>query len=178
MFLIKISMYCFLITVQLLSRGWFFATQWTSACQAPLSFIISLSLLKFMSIKSMMLSKHLILCCRLLLLPQSFLALGSFPMSQRFVSSGQSTGASAIVLTTKEQTSFNFMAAVTVCSDFGAQESKVCHCFHCFPIYFCHELMGLDAMIFIVWMLSFNPAFHSPFSLLSKGSLVPLHFLP
>ena len=31
-------------------------------------------------------------------------------------------------------TSFNFMAAVTICSDFGAQENKVCHCFHCFPI--------------------------------------------
>ena len=28
----------------------------------------------------------------------------------------------------------NFMAAVTICSDFGAQENKVCHCFHCFPI--------------------------------------------
>ena len=27
------------------------------------------------------------------------------------------------------------MAAVTICSDFGAQENKVCHCFHCFPIY-------------------------------------------
>ena len=29
----------------------------------------------------------------------------------------------------------NFMAAVTICSDFGVQENKVCHCFHCFPIY-------------------------------------------
>ena len=29
----------------------------------------------------------------------------------------------------------NFMAAVTICSDFGAQKNKVCHCFHCFPIY-------------------------------------------
>jgi len=29
----------------------------------------------------------------------------------------------------------NFMAAVTICSDFGAQENKVCHCSHCFPIY-------------------------------------------
>ena len=28
-----------------------------------------------------------------------------------------------------------FMAAVTICSDFGAQENKVCHCFHCFPLY-------------------------------------------
>ena len=27
--------------------------------------------------------------------------------------------------------SFNFMAVVTICSDFGAQENKVCHCFHC-----------------------------------------------
>ena len=29
----------------------------------------------------------------------------------------------------------NFTAAVTICSDFGAQENKVCHCFHCFSIY-------------------------------------------
>ena len=28
-----------------------------------------------------------------------------------------------------------FMAAVTVCSDFGVQENKICHCFHFFPIY-------------------------------------------
>ena len=34
------------------------------------------------------------------------------------------------------QRSFNFMAVVTICSNFGAQENKVCHCFHCFPIYF------------------------------------------
>ena len=29
----------------------------------------------------------------------------------------------------------NFMVAVTICSDFGAPQNKVCHCFHCFPIY-------------------------------------------
>ena len=34
----------------------------------------------------------------------------------------------------KEQVSFNFMTAVTICSNFGAQENKVRHCFHCFPI--------------------------------------------
>ena len=32
--------------------------------------------------------------------------------------------------------SLNFMAAITICSDFGAPKSKVSHCFHCFPIYF------------------------------------------
>ena len=67
------------------------------------------------------------------------------------------------------------MATVTVCSDFGAQENKVCHCFHFSPIY-PHEVMGPDAMIFIFWMLSFKPAFHSPLS--SSGSLVPFCFLP
>ena len=35
----------------------------------------------------------------------------------------------------REQVSFNFMAAVTICCNFGDQENKVCHCFHCFPIY-------------------------------------------
>ena len=36
-------------------------------------------------------------------------------------------------LSSKEQAYFNFMAVVTICSDFGAKENKVCHCFHCFP---------------------------------------------
>ena len=43
-----------------------------TACQASLSFSISLSLLKFMSIELMMPSNHLILCCPLLLLPSIF----------------------------------------------------------------------------------------------------------
>ena len=41
----------------------------------------------------------------------------------------------------------------------------------------CHEVMGPDAMILVFWMLSFKPAFHSPLSLSSRGSWVPLHFL-
>ena len=36
----------------------------------------------------------------------------------------------------KEQVSFNFIAAVTICSNLGAPPNKVSHCFHCFPIYF------------------------------------------
>ena len=48
------------------------------------------------------------------------------------------------------------MAAVTICSDFRAQESKVCHSFHCS---ICHEVMGPDAMIFVFWILSFKTAF-------------------
>ena len=37
------------------------------------------------------------------------------------------------------------MAAVTICSDFGAPQNKVWHCFHCFPT-ICHEVMGPDAL--------------------------------
>ena len=50
------------------------------------------------------------------------------------------------------------MAAATICSDFGAPQNRVCHCFHCFPIY-CHEVMGPDAMISVFWMLSFKLTF-------------------
>ena len=42
----------------------------------------------------------------------------------------------------------------------------------------CHEVMGPDAMIFSFSMFSFKPAFHSPLSLSSRGSLILLHFLP
>ena len=41
----------------------------------------------------------------------------------------------------KEQASFSFMAAVTTCSDFGAPQNKVCHCFHCFPCLFAMKQM-------------------------------------
>ena len=47
----------------------FFATPWTAARQAPLSSTISQSLLKFMSVESMVLSNHLIICCSRFLLP-------------------------------------------------------------------------------------------------------------
>ena len=49
-----------------------FATPWTAACEAVLSFTISRSLLKFMYIESVMLSSHLLLCHPFLLLPSIF----------------------------------------------------------------------------------------------------------
>ena len=82
-----------------------------------------------------------------------------------------------IFFSPKEQESFNFMAAVTICSDFGAQEKKVCHWFHCFHI-FCHEVMGPDDTILVSWMFSFKPAFSLSSFTFIKGSFVPLHFLP
>ena len=58
--------------IQLLSHVQLFATPWTIACQASLSFTISWSLLKLMSIESVMPSNLLILCHPLLLLPSIF----------------------------------------------------------------------------------------------------------
>ena len=59
-------------SVQLLSRVGLFVTPWTAAHQASLSFTISWSMLKLMSIESMMPWNHLILCLLLLLLPSIF----------------------------------------------------------------------------------------------------------
>ena len=59
-------------SVQLLSHVRLFATPWTAAHQASLSITNSQSLLKLMSIKSVMRSNHLILCHPLLLLPSIF----------------------------------------------------------------------------------------------------------
>ena len=50
------------------------------------------------------------------------------------------------------------MAAIAICSDFGAPQNKVWHCFLVSPS-ISHELMGPDAMILVFWMLSFKPTF-------------------
>ena len=210
-----------------------------------------------MSVASMMLSNHLILCCPLILLHSSFPASGSFPVSALLTSGGPSIGAVALAsvlvmniqdwfplrltglisLLSKGLTrvfstqfkginssglgllygptlisvhdywknySFDYMhicwqmesllldmlsrlainflprskwLLILWLQSPSAPQNKVCHCSHCFPIYFpwsdgtrCHDLH--------FWVLSFKPTFHSPLSLSSRGSLVPLHFLP
>ena len=69
-------------SVQSLSCIQVFATPWIAARQASLSITNSRSSLRVRSIESVMPSSHLILCCPLLLLPQSLPASKSFPMSQ------------------------------------------------------------------------------------------------
>ena len=224
-------------SLQSLSRVRLFATPWIIACQASLFITNSQSLLKLMSIESVMTSSHLILCRPLLLLPPippsirvfsnestlrmrwpkywsfSFIisfsnehpGLISFRMdwldlladqgtlksllqhhsskasifrhsafftvqfSHPYMTTGKTIALtrqtfvgkvrsllfnmlSRLVITfLPRRTHFNFMAAVTIWSDFGAQKNKVWHCYHCFPIYFlwsdgtrCHELSFLN----------------------------------
>ena len=64
--------FTYIVDVQSLNRASLLATPWTAAHQASLSFTISWSVLKLVSIESMMPSNHLILCCPLLLLPSIF----------------------------------------------------------------------------------------------------------
>ena len=73
-----------------------FATLWTAACQASLSFTIYQSLLKLMSIESRVPSSHLVLCRPLLLQPPTLPASESFPISHLFAWGGQSIGVSAL----------------------------------------------------------------------------------
>ena len=68
------------------------------------------------------------------------------------------------------------MATVTICSDFGAQENKICHCFHFFFFYLpqndgtrCHDLSFLNRVL--------SQFVHSPLSPSLRGSLIPLHFV-
>ena len=206
------------VVFQLISCVQLFANPWTAACQGSLSFTIAQSLLKLMSIESVMPSNHLILCFPLLLLPsvipsitifshESVLhirwpkywslsfsispsneysgfifcrinwiwslcwakdsqessstslkasilwqsALFMVQLSHPYTTTGKAMALTiwpfvskmmslafntlfgfGIAFLPKEE-SFNFMAAVTICSDFGAQENKNCHCFHFFP---------------------------------------------
>ena len=224
----------FFTSVQLLSHVRLFATPWTTACQASLSVTNCWSLLKFMSIESMMPSNHLILCHPLLLLLSIFPRIRvfsnelilhirwpkdwsfSFSISPSNEYSGlislsidwfallavqetlksllQHHSSTALILqcsaffidqlshpyvTTRKTIALtrqtfvgkvmsllfnmlsrlviaflprrkclliNFLAAVTVYSNFGAQENKVCQYFIVSPSV-CHEVMGLDAII-------------------------------
>ena len=209
-------------SVQSLSRVRLFVTPWTAARQASLSITNSQSLLKLMSIESVMSCNHLILCCPLLLPPSIFPTIRvfssesvlrlrwpkywsfSFSISPSNENSGliyfrvdwwdllavqgtlesllqhhsskasilrhsaffivqlshpYMTTGKTIALTRwtffgkvmsllfsmlskvitaflpRSQASFNFMAAVTICSDFGAPQNNVSHCFHSSPIY-------------------------------------------
>ena len=227
-------------SVQSLSPVRFFETPWIAARQASLSITNSRSLLKLMSIESVMPSSHLIFCHPLLLLSpippdirvfssESTLhmrwpkylsisfsispsnehpGLTSFRMdwldllavqgtlksllqhhcskasifrcstfftvqlSYPYMTTGKTIALirrtfvgkvmsllfnmlSRLVITFLPRSKcLNFMAAITICSDFGAPQNKVWHCLHCFLIYFpwgdgtrCHDLIFLNVKL-------------------------------
>ena len=137
-----VPLFTFIVVVQSLSCVLLFVTAWTAACQVPLYSTVFCGLLKFMSIESVMPSNHIILSCPLLL-PSIFPSIRVF------------SSESALHTRWPKYWSFSFSISlyneysglISFRIDFGAQENKICHCFHCFPI--CHEVIGLDAMILV-----------------------------
>ena len=95
-------------SVQSLSCVQLFETPWTIACQTSLSITSSQSLLKLISIESVMPSNHLFLCHPLFLLPSIVPSIRVFTMSLFLASGGQSIGVSAstLVLSMNIQGSF------------------------------------------------------------------------
>ena len=89
-------LYClnYYVVVQPLRCVWLFTTPWTAVQQASLSFTTYQSLLKLMSIKSVMPSNHVVLCHPLLLLLSIFPSIRVFSNSWFYASGGQSIGAS------------------------------------------------------------------------------------
>ena len=114
----------FVVGVQLLRLVQLFATPWTAARQAFLSFTISRSLFKLMSIESVMPFNHLVFCRPLSLL-QPFPASESFSISWLFVSGGQSieASASASVLPMKIQGWFPLGLTGLISFSYGAVQS-------------------------------------------------------
>ena len=98
LFYLVLSSLCSILhhhSVQSLSHVQLFATPWTAARHSSMSITNSPSLLKLMSIESLIHSNHLILCHPLLLCLHCFPASGSFPRNQFLMSGGQSIGVSA-----------------------------------------------------------------------------------
>ena len=196
------------------------ATPWTAACQASLSITNSQSLLRLMSIESVMPSNHLILCCTCLLPPSIFPRIRVFSnesvlpsrwakywsfsfsispsneysglislwmdwldlravqgtlksllqhhsskasilqcsaffivqLSHPYMTTGKTIALTRrtfvgkvmslllnmlprLVITFLPRSKHLLISAVTICSDFGAPQNNVYHCFHCFSIY-------------------------------------------
>ena len=114
-------------SVQLLSRVRLFATPWTAARQDSLSITNSWSLLKLMSIESVMPFNHLILCHPLFLLPTIFPSIGLFQLVGSLHQVAQNTGASgsASVLPVNIQDWFPLgWAGGSPCSPRDSQESS------------------------------------------------------
>ena len=115
----------FVVVLQPLGLLQLFLTSWTEACQAPLSFTISWSLLTFTSIESVMLSKHLILCCPLLLLPSVFPSIRVF------------FNESTLPIRWPEYWSFSF--SISPSNEYSGLSYVFCYCFT-------DEEMGLSPM--------------------------------
>ena len=154
---------------------------WTLARQASVCYTISRSLVRFMSIESIMLSNLLILCCPLLLLPSIFPVSGPFQWVGSYhqvanILELQHQTFQCLIDQTFQSLIFNMLSRLVITflprskhlliswlqsPSAVILEPKTIksNTVSTFSPSVCHEAMGLDAMIFVFWMLSFKPAF-------------------
>ena len=218
------------ILLLLFSNVWLFAAPWTTACKASLSYTISQSLLKLLSIELMMPSNHLVLRRPLLLLSSIFPSTRVFSNKTALCTRWPKYWSFSFSISPSNEYSglisfridwidllavqgthksllqnYNSKASVLWRSAFFMvqlwypqlprskhlliswlqspsgviSEGKKIKSVTVSIVYqsICHEVIGTDAMILVVWMLSFKPPFHSPFPPSSRGSLAPLCFL-
>ena len=183
-----------MVVVQLLSPVWLFVTPWTAVHQAPLSFTISWSLLKLISIELVMPSNHLILCCPRFLPPSIFPRIRVFPNElalqvrwPKYWSFSFSISPSSEYsgLISFRMVWFDLLAAQGILKSlFQHQSSKASILWHS-AFFYCPALMEWEVKwwdwmpwnsFFECWVLS-PGFFHSPFSPSSRRSLIPLCFL-
>ena len=115
----------FVVVVQLLSCVHLFTTPWTAACQASLSFTITRSLFKLMSIESVMSSNHLVLCHPLLFLPSIFPSIRVFSneLALCIQTIGTSVAASALQMNIQSWFPLGLTGLISLLSK-GSQESS------------------------------------------------------
>ena len=164
------------VVVQLLSHIWFYFTPWTAALQSSLSFTISWSFLKLMSIESSMPSNHLVLCHPFLLLPSFFPSMRVFSNGSTLCIRWPKYWSLSFSINPSNEYSgfisfridyFDLLAvqgALRSLLQHHSSKASILHFSASFIIQISHLYMttgktialGPDAMILVLWMLSFN----------------------
>ena len=148
--------------------SWLFATPWTAAHQASLSLTNSRSLLKLMSIESVMPSNHLILCHPLLLPPSIFSSIKVF--------------SSESVLRIRWPKYWSFSLTISPSNEYSVLISFRMDGLDLLAVQGTLKslLKNYSSKASIIWRSAFFivQLFHSPLSLSSRGSLILLRFLP
>ena len=111
-------------SVQSLSRVRLFGTPWTATCQSSWSITNSQSLLKFMSIESVMPSNHLILCCPLLHQPSIFPGIRVFSNKSVLHIRWPNTGVSALATVLPFNIQHSFPLALTGLISLQSRDSQ------------------------------------------------------
>ena len=125
----------FVVILQSLSHVRLVATPWTAACHASLSFITYQSLLKHISIESMMPSNHLILCCPLLLLPSVLPSIRAF------------SNESALHFSILVEYSYRFVNFVNLFKELALGFTDL------FCFFFLISILSVSALIFVISFL-------------------------